>query len=448
MSSAHAEPSAVRATPPSKREFARLTVLNVLATLTVPLAGLVDTAMLGHLRVGTALAGAAVGALVFDYLFWGFGFLRMATTGLAAGAMGRADVSEVHALLWRAAGMGFAIGSGWALLAPAVVALAGFLPGDAAVVEQAQAYVGARLWGAPATMANFAWVGWLLGTGRSARALLLASVANLSNAGFNAWFIWGLGWEAAGAGYATACGQWLALVVIVLATPRFSFERPSRAAVLERPKLRQLFALGGDITIRTVCLVTAMSLFTGAAARWGAAVLAGQAVLIRLLGVFSYVIDGAAQAVEALAGRVHAAGRPEEVLRVVRWGYMVSVGVVLLLGTVLLGHPRAALLLLTDIEDVLKHAVRWLPWTLTVAFFGGFAYILDGLFIGTARGRDLRNAMLWSFFGVFVPGFGLALWIDSLRVLWGAMAMFMVARAVSLAIVWRRSAPACGTRAA
>lgn len=425
---------------PTRRGFARLTGLNVLATLTVPLAGLVDTAMLGHLPVETALAGASLGALVFDFLFWGFGFLRMATTGLAAGALGRGEHREVSALVWRAVAAGFAIGLVWLLLRPLVVAATGWLlPGTPEVLAEAQGYVGARLWGAPATLANFAWVGWLLGTGRSGRALLLASVANLGNAAFNVWLVWGLGLGAVGAGLATALGQWLALLVIVGATPAVRRARPSWERVVDRSRLRELFRLGTDITIRTMCLVAAMSLFTGASARWGAAALAGQAVLVRLLGVFSYVVDGAAQAVETLAGRAHAAGQREHVAAVVRWGMAVSVALTAAIAAVVGVRPRAVLVLLTDLESVLEHAVAWQPWTLAVAFVGGFAYILDGLFVGTARGRDLRNAMLLSFGLGFVPPFALALHAHSMAGLWAALGCFMAARVLTLGWAWRRS---------
>lgn len=423
--------------PPRPTRFVRLTALNVLATLTVPLASLVDTAMLGHLPVATALAGAALGGLVFDYIFWGLGFLRMATTGLAAGATGRDDRDECSALLWRASLLGFGLGLGLVLLRPLILVSADLvLPGEAPVVAAANDYVGARLWGAPATLANFALTGWLLGTGRSGRALLLASVANLSNAGLNVVFIWGLGLDAAGAGYATACGQWLALCATVPTLWPIAGPRPLRATVLDRNRIGELFSLGGDITIRTVCLVTAMSLFTGAGALFSPAILAAQAVLMRVLGLFSYVIDGAAQAVETMGGQAFAAGRRDHANVVIWWGHGISVFVALGLGAALWLFPTHTVGLLTDIEPVRAHATAWLGPTIAVAFVGGFAYIYDGLFVGIAGGKTLRNAMLLSFGLGFLPVFGYAVAVRSLEALWASLLIFMAVRATSLAWAW------------
>jgi len=420
--------------------FARLTALNVLATLTVPLASLVDTAMLGHLPVATALAGAALGGLVFDYIFWGLGFLRMATTGLAAGATGRDDAVEVAALLRRAATIGLLLGVALLILRPGVVWLTvTALPGEPRVVQAASAYVGARLWGAPATLTNFALTGWLLGTGRSGRALLLASVANLGNAALNVVFIWMLGMGAAGAGYATACGQWLALLVVVPTLVGVAGARPPRERVWDRAGVGELFSLGSDITVRTICLVTAMALFTGAGAHWGATVLAAQAVLMRVLGLFSYVIDGAAQAVETMAGHAFAAGRRDHASKVVAWGHMTSVGVTALLGAGLWLAPEQTIGLLTDIAPVREHAISWRAWTLAVAAIGGFAYIYDGLFVGIAGGRTLRNAMLLSFGLGFLPMFVAALRLGELWLLWLALLTFMATRALTLAWAWHRS---------
>ena len=430
-------PDSNAASRPDPGRFARLTALNALATLTVPLASLVDTAMLGHLPVETALAGASLGALVFDYLFWSFGFLRMGTTGLAAGAVGRGDDEEVRALLWRAAVIGAVLGVLVLGLRPLLVWIAGAaLPGEMEVVGQAQHYVAARILGAPATLCNFAITGWLIGTGRSGRALVLASVANIGNALLNVVFIWMMGLEAAGAGYATACGQWLALVVVVATLTGQVGARPARERVFDRARLRELFSLGGDITIRTICLVTAMSLFTGAGALWGSAALAGQAVLMRVSGLFAYVIDGAAHAVETMAGQAHAAGRNDDATTVLRWGYRVSAVVSLGLGGILLAAPGATVGLLTDIDPVLEHATRWLPWVVVIAFVGGFAYVLDGLFIGIAAGRALRNAMLLSFTAGFVPLFLAALYFRSLPLLWSALLLFMLLRSATLAYAW------------
>ena len=420
--------------------FWTLAALNVASTLTVPLAGLIDTALLGHLPSEVSLAGVALGSIVFDYLFWTFGFLKMATTGLAAGSVGRGDREESHALLWRASLMGGLVGGClWFALPWVHAACDAWIPGADGVRIEAADYIFTRLLGAPASLANFALAGWLLGTGRSGRALLLASIQNVGNACLSAWLILGMDMSAAGAGLGTAMSQWLAWVVVVVTLPGSSRRRPPWSLIRDRRRLRELFGLGGDITVRTICLVTAMSAFTAAGSLFGPAVLAGQAVLMRVLSLFSYVVDGFAHAVETVAGQRDAAGDAPGVRRALRRGLWAGGLLTAALAGTMMIAPEAVLGLLTDIPEVRDHAVVWLPATLACAMAGSFAYIFDGLFVGTARGRDLRNTMLVSFGLVFAPLFAWALYQRSLPWLWAALGGFLAARALTQAWVLLRA---------
>jgi MATE family multidrug resistance protein len=425
--------------PVTPKVFARLSALNVLSTITVPLAGLVDTAMLGHLPSEVSLAGVALGAIFFDYVFWSFGFLRMATTGLAAGAIGREQHDQLRALLWRATSLGFLIGAGLLSLIPLIGLLAPLLFEQMPEVRaEAVGYVQARLIGAPASLANFALAGWLIGTGRSGRALILALLQNLGNIAFNFVFIVVLKYGATGAGLGTACAQWLSVLLIGSSLIPAALPRPVLTQIFDRSETRSLFQIGGDLTIRTICLVTAFSAFTAAGALFGATMLAAQAVLLRILGLFSYVVDGLAYAVETLAGQSVARRRTNDARRVVRWGMISAVLMSTLLGGAALGWSGPLLSLLTDIAPVIALATRWIPACVACAMVGSIAYILDGLFIGTSASAELRAAMLWSLCLGFLPCFGLGLALSSMGLLWGSLLTFMIARVLTL--LHRRSA--------
>ena len=259
---------------PQDRMFWTLAALNVASTLTVPLAGLIDTALLGHLPSEVSLAGVALGSIVFDYLFWTFGFLKIATTGLAAGSVGRGDREESHALLWRASVVGGLVGVCLWLALPWVhEACAAWVPGTDGVRLEAADYISTRLLGAPPAWQTLPSRDgcWVLD---AAVALLLASVQNVGNACLSAWLILGMDMSAAGAGLGTAMSQWLAWIVVIVTLPGSSRRRPPWSLIRDRRRLRELFGLGGDITIRTICLVTAMSAFTAAGSLFGPAVLA------------------------------------------------------------------------------------------------------------------------------------------------------------------------------
>ena len=419
--------------------FARLGALNILSTITVPLAGLVDTAMLGHLPSEVSLAGVALGAIFFDYVFWSFGFLRMATTGLAAGAVGRDLPDQLRELLWRATAIGFVIGAALLCIIPIIGLLAPLVSDGMPLVRaEATGYVQARLVGAPASLANFALAGWLIGTGRSARALALALVQNLGNIAFNVLFIMVLNLGATGAGLGTACAQWLGFLAIAGSLIPLARPRPAIHRIFERSPTRALFQIGGDLTVRTICLVTAFSAFTAAGALFGVAILAAQAVLMRILGLFSYVVDGLAYAVETLAGQSVARGRTHDARRAVRWGILSALALSALMGGAALLWSRPLLSLLTNLESVLVVAEAWIPACIACAMLGSVAYILDGLFIGTSASAELRVAMLWSIAIGFLPLFVLGIALMSMGLLWCSLLGFMLARVITL--TRRRSA--------
>ena len=434
-------PSPAAAPPASLgRRFARLTLYNILANVTVPLASLVDTALLGHLDDIRFLAGVALAAVLFEYVYWTFGFLRMGTTGTTAQALGRGDEPETYRVLYRSLLVAWALGVVILLLWWPLRELGFALLSSTTEVEAAgRAYFDARVWAAPAVLSNFALLGWFLGREDGRSALVMALVANLANVALDYLFIMRLGMAARGAGLATALGQCLMLVAALAIL--FSRYRPRRwrwREVLDRASLLRLFRLNRDILLRTVALITAFAVFINFSAMLGTAVLAANAILQRLQSLVAYLIDGAAFAIESLAGIFRGERRQDQLDRVRRLALVWGVAFTLPFLALLLLAPRPVYRLLTSHEPTLDLAITYGPWLAPTLLVGALAYVYDGLFLGLTAGRPLRNSMLASTLLVFLPLALVAVRLESNHLLWLGMFGFMVARAASLAWAERR----------
>lgn len=414
--------------------FLRLAVFNILANIVVPLAGLVDTAMLGHLPEIRFLAGVALGGVLFDFLYWSLGFLRMATTGTTAVAMGRGETVEAQRILQRslvlAVGLGLTILAGQRLLEQLGFA---FLTGAPEVEAAAREYYRARIWGAPAVLANLVLMGWFLGREESRLVLVMTLVASLANIGLDFYLIFQLGWAARGAGLATMVSQYLMLATgLWLYTRRRDGVGWSLRALGDVPALVAMVRLQRDLLLRTLCLVASFALFTNLGALLGTLLLAANTLLLRVLTLAALFIDGIAFATESLAGRLAGEGSRERLRWLLRrsllWAAACGLGFVLFLGIL----PHAFFGLLTSHGEVVELAIAYSPWLMLTLMLGSAAYVFDGFFLGLTDGRTLRNAMLGSFFLVFLPLAGLAYQTRSPSGLWLSLAGFMLARSVTL----------------
>lgn len=415
-----------------RRRFRRLAAINVASNLTVPLTGLVDTAMLGRLDQIRFLAGVALGAVIFDMLYFGFGFLRMSTTGETAQAHGRGrDTSQI---LWRSLLVAFSLGIVVLLFHPLIEALSfRLLDGSKEVEAAGRDYFRARVLGAPAALSQLALVGWLLGRGRSADVLTVLSVTNLGNVVLNWWLIVHLGWAATGAGAASAGSQWagaiLGTVLVFRAEPKLlEGLGPSLRDVGEHLRLMRL---NGQIFGRTLLLVSCFALFTNASATFGAAVLAANSILLRLLGVLSYLVDGVAYATETACGQLWGARRWPALRSMLTYALAVGslLGAAVWLPSVIVPGPLVRLL--TDHDEVVQLAARSSLWLIPIGVFGSIAYVLDGFFLGLTRGRALLTAMAIS----AMPAIGLILLgmrTATEELLWVAMSLLMLLRASTL----------------
>jgi len=417
-----------------RRRYLRLATINIMATVSVPLAGLVDTAILGHLEDIRFLAGVALGSIVFDYVYWTFGFLRMGTTGTTAQAMGGGDMKAVYLTLYRGLFLALSIGTVLVVL-QVPIRIGGFavLSGAEGVEAAGAAYFNARVWGAPATLCSFVLIGWFLGREESGRVLLITVAANVSNILLDYVFVLGLGLAAFGAGLATMISQYLAVAIGLFLFWKSRESRPwVWGEILDRHGLTSLMRLNRDILFRTLGLITALSLFTNFSSVLGTTVLAANAILLRVQYLASYFIDGAAFATESLAGTFRGRGDPKGLLKLLRLSLVVGFACALGFAVLVVIAPGFLYPLLTSHQEVVEVATRFGYWLIPVLLFGSAAYIYDGFFLGLTEGRVLRNSMLFSTIVIF----GSVAWVAVVRgdnhILWLSMTLWMASRAVTL----------------
>lgn len=427
-------PSVERRFTVSHRMVLAIAVPMMIAYLTTPLIGVVDTAVVGQYGDAALIGGLAAGAIVFDLVFATFNFLRSGTTGLVAQAMGRGDAIEEQAVFWRALALAVFAGVVLALLAPVFI-LAGvwFLDAEPRVDEAMATYIGIRILAAPFALANYAILGYVLGRGEAGLGLGLQVVLNGTNVALSILFGLEFGWQIAGVAWGTVCGEVVAtLVGIAILYPRFRRNpRPSLKRIGAVDAILRMLALNRDIMIRSFALLAAFALFARQGAQFGTTTLAANAVLMNFFLVGGYFLDGFATAAEQLAGRAIGArdrtAFSRAVLLSTGWGFGLAI-VTTLLFLFLGGHFVA---LVTTAADVRTEAQAYLAWAAFTAVSGVLAFAMDGVFIGATWSRDMRNMMLASF-----AVFWVALAILSARFgnhgLWAALHVFLLVRGFSL----------------
>lgn len=428
---------------PTQRRVWALTLPMLLSNLSVPLVALVDTAVIGHLSHAHQLGAAAVGASLYSLLVWCCGFLRMGTTGFAAQASGRGDGAALRQLLLQAGLLSLllALTLGLAAVPLSGVAL-GLMEPSAALDALAREYFHIRLLGLPAMLASQALIGWFLGAQNARAALAILLTINLINLALDLWFVLGLGWGVAGAARASVVAEWSGLAIGLLLCRGELARHPGRLplAPLRRwGQWRPLLAVNRDILIRSLLLQGVFFLVTVQGTRLGDATVAANALLLNGLLLTAHALDGLAHAVEALCG--HAIGaRDRPALRrslVVAGGWSLIGGLGFALLFLLGGEPF--LRLQTDMPDVLDTARAYLPWLALLPLLTVWSYLLDGLFIGATRAREMRDAMLLAALLALPAGWLLQGWGN--HGLWLAFCLFMLLRSLAMAAMARRLWP-------
>ncbi|WP_292548663.1 MATE family efflux transporter [Mesorhizobium sp.] len=411
----------------------RLALPIILANLALPILAMVDTTVAGHLSGPQHLGGVALGGILFSFLFWSFGFLRMATTGLAAQAYGANDHVELRKHLLRA--LLIATVSGVVIVClqwPIISAGITLMGGSGAVQHSAADYAYARIWSSPASLGNFVVLGYLLGSQRVSLALVLQIGMNILNLAATLLLAIGLDWGVAGIGAGTAVAEWATFLTALLFVKPFKGMNPAIVgAILDRAAFARLFRVNIDIFLRSFFLLVSFGWFTRAGAAEGDVVLAANAVLMNLHSFMAYGLDGFAHATETLVGSAIGSKDRTALRGVIRAAGLWSLAAALLFSLSYWLAGDAIVSLLTDQQAIRETAGRFLPYVviLPIASFAGF--LLDGVFIGALRTRELRNSMFLSTV-VFLAVACLLQASLGNHGLWIAMIAFMLFRAGAL----------------
>lgn len=422
--------------------FWRLSLPVIFMNISVPLVGAVDTAVVGHLSAVYFVGAVGVGAFLFNFLYWSFGFFRMSTVGLAAQAHGRGDRRELANVLARGLLLAVLFGLG-AILLKGVITHAAFLfiKASPEVTLYATEYVHIRVWAAPAVFAMFVFTGWFFGVNNTTFPVVVTLVVNLLNAGLDYQFVVVGGMTSAGVAWATVISQYVGLgLVLVLFGLRYRGYLPliSLREVFQAREVVKLLKMNSDIFVRTVALLFSIALFTSRSAAQGDLILAANTILVQFRYITAFALDGFAVASEVLTGAAVGTGDMMGVRQVVKLSLIWGFGVGLVFSVVYLVGGSFFLRLFTDHPGILATAGVFLVWVVVDPLVANFSYMLDGVMVGATATRTMVGTMIFSVFVIYLPVF---FWFESLwgnHGIWAASLVLFAARALTQIVFIRK----------
>src|SRR5690554_1381626 len=424
------------------KKIFRLALPNIITNITVPLLGMIDIAVAGRLGSAVYIGAIALGANIFNMIYWNFGFLRMSSSGFASQAYGARDFTESMNVFIRSLAIGLVIGLLIILLQYPIGELAfRLIQSGPETVEYVSAYFRIVVWGAPAVLGMYAFKGWFIGMQNAKIPMVIAILNNVLNILLSITFVFGFGMKIEGIALGTALSQIISL--IVAAALWWKYYRRLRKyikkdTIWDKHAIREYFRVNADVFVRTFLLTLVTTFFTFVSSGMGETILAVNALLMQFFMLFSYFMDGFAYAGEALTGRFIGAGNRDALQRMLRrlffWGALVSITAMTLYAL----FPDQILQILTNDLPVIRAAEDYLFWILLIPLTGFAAFLWDGIYIGATASVHMRNAMILSsilFFGSYLimnP-----LWGNN--GLWLAFILYLFSRGVTQTI-WAKRA--------
>lgn len=417
----------------------------VISNITVPLLGLVDAAVIGHLDHSWYLGGVALGGTMISVTFWLLGFLRMSTTGLTAQAYGGDKKEQLVLILMQGLLMALAFSVVFLLFHRLLVDVIFDLSSASDEVKHyGEVYFVIRAWSAPATLANFVILGWLLGSQNSKAPMWMVIAANVTNIALDFLFVVGLDWKVEGAALASVIADYTSLMIGLLYVRKawVDFKLPSISSLIQKQSIKitsdlsRFVKLNRDIFIRSLCLQAAFSFMTFQGASYGDDTVAANAVLMSFLMIISYGMDGFAYAIEAMVGKAIGAKNRDDLKDSITITFFWSFVICFVLSLAFYFFGKHLVAVITSIEQVSNIAMNYLPWLIAMPLCSMWCFVLDGIFIGATKGKEMRNSMFLatsSFFAVFI------LMLDyGNHALWAAMISFMLMRGITLGVIFVR----------
>ena len=433
-------------------QILRLAIPSILANITIPLVGIVDTAIVGHIANATYIGGIAIGTMLFDLLYWNFGFLRVGTSGMTAQAYGRGDGVECARLLTQSVSIAL-IGAAvlWLIQWLFVTAVLAIVPCSTEVAAFAREYFFIRIWAAPATLSLMALKGWFIGMQDTVSPMITDIVVNVVNMTVSYVLAVYTPLEALGVAYGTLVAQFtgllLALVLclfkyktVVQEIVRLLCDKAIR--LFGDKEMKRFMSLNANLFVRSLCFMVVYVGFTSLASHYGDVELAVSTIMMKLFMLFSYFVDGFAYAGEALVGKEWGASRslassPHRLVRIVRLLFAWSLGVGLLFTLLFAVWSKECYLAMTDDMEVLSRLGDYTLWLIAMPLVSTLAFMWDGVYAGATAGKQIRNAMIYAALG-FVTCYLATYWWLGIQGLYIAYFAHLVARVVYLTAAWKR----------
>jgi len=432
----------LKVSPNINKNILKLAIPNIVTNITVPLLGLVDLALMGHLNDPVFIGAIALASIIFNIIYHGFSFLRMGSSGLTAQAWGANSHKEVSLVLVRS--LIIAIGLAILLIIlqyPIQWISFKLLDGSESVRALAAEYFYIRIWAAPATLGLYAFFGWFLGVQNAKYPMIIALVINLVNIALNFVFVLGFGMTSDGVALATVIAQYsgLALAIYFLLTKYKEYVKTySLKIILKTDEIVQFFKVNTNIFIRTILLLLTLAFFTNISAKNGNDILAVNTLLFQFFFMFSYFADGFAYSGEALTGKAYGAKNKKLLSITIKhlfyWGWGVATVTTLMFYVGI----EPIMKLLTNNPSLQDMAMSYRLWVIIIPLTSTAAFIWDGIFIGITASKEMRNAMIISSLLIFLPAYYLTMNQWDNNALWFALNLFMVSRSTLMWLMWRR----------
>ncbi len=431
------------------KQILKLAVPNIISNISIPLLGIVDMALMGHMESDAYIGAIALGSLVFNFIYWSLGFLRMGTSGFTAQAWGRRDLTETILVLSRAALIALIVSLVLIIMQKPIELLSFMvLKGETRVEELAMTYFRIRVWAAPAALGQFALLGFFLGMQNARLPMVVLVSTNLINLICNYLFVMKFGMGSDGVAYGTVIAQYSGLLIAIFFFRKYFarlFRYWSLKATLEWKQLKNFLNVNQDIFIRTMCLVVVFSIFTARSASSDASskgeetVLAVNSLLMQFFMFYSFLIDGFAHASEALTGKFIGAGNMGALKRSIRLLFIWGTGISIVFTMIYLMAGKVIFGVLTSNPEVIANARPYFFWVVMIPMVSYVAFLWDGIYIGATAGKQMRNAMLISTMVVFFPVYILVGKFMGNHGLWLAFILFMLARSLSMQVLSKRA---------
>jgi MATE family multidrug resistance protein len=414
----------------------------ILSNVSVPLLGLVDTGVVGHLDSAVYIGAVAIGGTIFSFLYTGVNFLRMGTTGIAAQRFGAQDNDGLRVSLGQAIIVALLIAATVMILQWPIGQLGMSLLGaEGALRSNSLEYFYIRIWSAPGTLANFVMIGWFLGLQNARVPLLIFLTINLTNIALDLLFVIGLGMKVDGVALASVIAEYSGLSVALFFAARELRGRTGHWPVAKLVRIREyaaFFAINANLFVRTMALMFTIAFVTAQGARMGGLILAANAILQQFQNLTAFGLDGFAHAAEALVGKAIGEKRRDVLERSVKlclkWSLVFAVAFSLfyfLAGPLLIN-------IVTDLPDVRETTLRYLPWMIISPLVAVWSFLYDGVYVGATRAREMRNIMVFSAFAIFLPAWYLLQPLGN-DGLWLAFMLFLASRGVGMHFGYRKT---------